>query len=85
MYSSRALVDVHIKYFDREKCDLSYWVCLIVVSARMADLSISQTADPLGFSHTIVSRVCAVLWEKMPCLIVSVVDDRCQKRLVGLV
>ncbi len=29
----------------------------MVVGARRADLSISQTADLLGFSHTTISRV----------------------------
>jgi len=50
----------------------------MVVGARWAGLSISQSAQLLGFSCTAISRVCvkrekhpvgyvAVLWEKMPC------------------
>jgi len=52
----------------------------MVVGARQAGLSISQSAQLLGFSHTTISRVykkwcekgkniqyVAVLWAKMPC------------------
>ncbi len=36
---------------------LSDFECGVVVGARRAGLSISQTADLLGFSHTTISRV----------------------------
>ena len=39
------------------KGDLSYFECGTVLGARQAGLSISETADLLGFSHTIISRV----------------------------
>jgi len=41
----------------RKKCDLSDFEHGMVVGARQADLSISETADLLGFSHTTISRV----------------------------
>ena len=40
-----------------KKGDLSDFECGMVVGARWAGLSISETADLLGFSHTIISRV----------------------------
>ncbi len=40
-----------------KKGDLSDFECGMVVGARWADLSISKTADLLGFSHTTISRV----------------------------
>ncbi len=40
-----------------KKWDLSDFERVMVVSARRAGLSISKTADLLGFSHTTVSRV----------------------------
>ncbi len=40
-----------------KKGDLSDFECGMVVGARRAGLSISETADLLGFSRTIVSRV----------------------------
>lgn len=35
-----------------------------VVGVKWADLNISQTADLLGFSHTIISRVYSGWFEK---------------------
>ncbi len=39
------------------ECDLSDFECGMVVVARRAGLSVSETADLLGFSHTTISRV----------------------------
>ncbi len=62
-----------------KKGDLSDFECGMVVGARRAGLSISKTADLLGFSQTTISRVyreCSEkekisserqLWTKMPC------------------
>ncbi len=40
-----------------KKGDLSDFECGMVVGARWAGLSISKTADLLGFSRTTISRV----------------------------
>ena len=40
-----------------KKGDLSDFECGMVVGARRAGLSIAETADLLGFSHTTISRV----------------------------
>ena len=40
-----------------KKGDLSDFECCMAVGARRAGLSISETADLLGFSHTTISRV----------------------------
>ena len=40
-----------------KKGDLSDFELGMVVGARRAGLSISETADLLGFSHTTISRV----------------------------
>ena len=42
----------------RKRCDPSDCHCGMVVGAKQGGLSISETADLLGFSHTTVSRVC---------------------------
>ncbi len=47
-----------------KKGDLSDFEHGIVVGARRAGLSISKTADLLGFSHTIISRIYRELSEK---------------------
>ncbi len=41
----------------RKKGDLSDFEHGMVVGARMADMSISKTADLLGFPRTTISRV----------------------------
>ena len=41
-----------------KKCDLSGFNYGMIVGARQVGLSISETADPLGFSHAAVARVC---------------------------
>ncbi len=40
-----------------KKGDLSDFECGMVVGVRRAGLSISETADLLGFLHTTISRV----------------------------
>ncbi len=40
-----------------KKCDLSDFECGMVVGARQAGLSISETVDLLGFSCATISRV----------------------------
>ena len=47
-----------------KKCDLSDFDRDMIVGARQGGLSISETADLLGFSHTTVSRVCREWCEK---------------------
>ena len=47
-----------------KKWDLSDFDRRMIVGARQAGLSISVTADLLGFSHTTVSRVCSEWCEK---------------------
>ena len=41
-----------------KKCDRSDFDHGMIVGARQGGLSISETADLLGFSHTIVSGIC---------------------------
>ena len=62
-----------------KKCDLSDFDCGMIVGARQAGLSISETADLLGFLHTTVSSLvrmvqktksiqwATVLWTKTHC------------------
>jgi len=63
-----------------KKGDLSNFEHGMVVGARQAGLSISQSSQLLGFSRTTISRVSkewckkgkniqyeSVLWAKMPC------------------
>jgi len=40
-----------------KKVNLSDFECVMVVVAKQAGLSISETADLLGFSHTTISSV----------------------------
>lgn len=57
-YRSRATDHVYIKQWNGEKCDLRG--CGMTVSVRRAGLIISETADLLGFSHTIAYRAVEV-------------------------
>ena len=41
-----------------KKCDLSDFDHGMIVGARQGGLSITETADLLGFSHRTVARVC---------------------------
>ncbi len=85
----RWLSEVQTEHEHGEERDLSDFERGMVVGARRAGLSISKTADLLGFSRTI-SRVyrewsekekifqwAAVVWTKMPCW--------CQRRMGRLV
>ena len=47
-----------------KKCDLSNFDCGMIIGARQGGLSISETADLLGFSCTKVTRVCREWCEK---------------------
>ena len=46
------------------KCDLIDFDCGMIVGARQGGLSISETAQLLGFSRTTVSSVCRERCEK---------------------
>ena len=47
-----------------KKCDLSDFDLEMIAGARQADLSTSETADLLEFSHTTVSIICKELCDK---------------------
>ena len=65
MWSGR-LAEVHATKFMAsrvvQKRELSGFECGVVVGARRAGLSISETADLQGFSHSTISRVYKREW-----------------------
>ncbi len=75
-----------------KKGDLSDFECVMVVGARWAGLSISKTADLLGFSRTTISRV-YIEWsekekissERQLCRQKCLVDVSGQRRMGRLV
>ncbi len=75
-----------------KKGDLSDLECGMVVGARRAGLSISETADLLGFSHTTISSVYRewsekekISSERQLCGQKCLVDVRGQRRMGRLV
>ncbi|XP_051561768.1 prothymosin alpha-A-like isoform X1 [Myxocyprinus asiaticus] len=67
-----------------KKCDLSDFERGMIVGARRAGLSISVTADLLGFSRTTVSRVYSTSSEPQFCGRKRL-DERGQQRMARLV
>ena len=75
-----------------KQCDVSDFNLGMIVGARRAGLSVSVTADLLGFSCTTVSRVCREWCEKQKtsskqqfCRQKHVVNDSGQRRRARLV
>ena len=73
-------------------CDLSDFDRGTIVGARQSGLSISETADLLGFSHTAVSSVCREWCKKLKtsseqqfCRQKRLVNERGQRRRARLV
>ena len=66
-----------------KKCDLSHFHRGMIVGARQGGLSISETADLLGFSCTAVSRVsrewCKKHSEEEFCRQKGLINERSEK------
>ena len=61
---SRGSAVFQTKCQNGKKCDLTDFDRGMIVGARQGGLSISETADLLGFTHTTVSRVCREMARK---------------------
>ena len=62
-----------------KKYDVSDFDHAMIVGARQGGLSISETADPLTFSHATVSRVCRELCKKKRSVEKGQTGQSCQE------